>query len=89
MTHAAIPTGEAADSYFGVFLEAVRPTMHRQPDASTVVAVPLWGIEWIVSMRRDGTVSGVKLHGRWLDARETLRDSICDSIQLAYAEMPA
>lgn len=89
MTPAAIPTGEATPSSFGAFLEAARPTAHRQPPASTVAAVPLWGIEWIVSMRRDGTVSEVKLHGRWLDARETLRDSICNAIELAYEGMPA
>ncbi len=86
---AVIPTGEATDSDFGAFLEAAKPTAHRQPPASTVVAVPLWGIEWIVSMRRDGTVSEVKINGRWLDARETLRDSICNALELAYAEMAA
>lgn len=83
---AVIPTPEVSDSDFAAFMEAA-PAL--RPDPATVVAVPLWGIEWIVSMRRDGTVSEVKINGRWLDARETLRDSICNALELAYAEMAA
>ncbi len=84
-----IPCAEARESDFGDLIEAMRPAATARPDPASLAAVPLWGIEWIVSMRRDGTVSEVKLHGRWLDARETLRDSICNAIELAYAEMPA
>lgn len=87
--NAVIPIGDAKPSDFGAFLDAARPAPHRRPDPATVAAVPLWGIDWVVSMRRDGTVSEVKLYGRWLDAREALRDSICNAIELAYAEMPA
>lgn len=83
-----IPQPEVRDSDFGAFLDAAAPK-YRSPDPSTVAAVPLWGIDWVVSMRRDGTVSEVKVNGRWLDARETLRDSICNALELAYAEMPA
>lgn len=83
-----IPQPEVRDSDFGAFLDAAA-MRYRRPDPSTVAAVPLWGIDWVVSMRRDGTVSEVKVNGRWLDARETLRDSICNALELAYAEMPA
>jgi len=85
---AVIPTGEATPSSFGAFLEAARPTSHRQPPASTVTAVPLWGIEWGCSF--DGGRLVLVMHqGRWVPARATLRDSICDALELAYAEMPA
>lgn len=57
------------------------------PHAGTVVAVPLWGIDWTCSFRRDGTVDAVKLHGRWLDARDTLRDSICDALESQHRAM--
>lgn len=89
MTPAAIPTGEATPSSFGAFLEAAKPTAHRQPPASTVAAVPLWGIDWTCSFDCAGRVQQVSIRGQWMPARATLRDSICDALELAYAEMPA
>ena len=86
---AAIPKGEVHDSNFGAFLEAARPTSHRQPPASTVAAVPLWGIEWMCSFDGAGRVQQVSIRGQWMPARATLRDSICDALELAFAEMPA
>lgn len=62
---------------------------HPSPPSASVVTIHLWGIEWPVSVRKDGTVSLVRLHGRWLDARETLRDSICDALESEFRAMEA
>ncbi len=80
---AVIPTGEATDSDFGAFMEAA-PSL--RPDPASIVTVPLWGIKWGCSF--DGGRLVLVLHqGRWVPARATLRDSICDALESAYAEM--
>lgn len=86
MTPATIPTGEATDSDFAAFMEAA-PAL--RPDPATVVTVPLWGIKWSCSFDGAGRVQQVSIRGQWMPARATLRDSICDALELAYAEMPA
>jgi hypothetical protein len=81
-----IPCAEVRDSSFGEF-RAVACAFER-PDPATVVGIPLWGITWPCSVA-DGRVVQVQILGRWQPARATLRDSICDALELAYAEMPA
>ena len=58
------------------------------PDPATVAAVPLWGIDWTCSFDGDGRIREVLIGRKWLDARDALRDSLCDALELAYAEMP-
>lgn len=84
-----MPCGEARDSHFGALLEAMRPAGVGRPDPATVAAVPLWGIEWMCSFDGAGRVQQVSIRGQWMPARATLRDSICDALELAFAEMPA
>lgn len=84
-----IPCAESRESDFGDLLEAMRPTGAARPDPAAVAAVPLWGIEWTCSFDGSGRVQQVSVRGQWMPARATLRDSICDAIELAYAEMPA
>lgn len=82
----AIPEREVSDSSCGEF-EVVARAFDR-PDPATVVGVPLWGITWPCSVA-GGRVQQVRICGQWMPARATLRDSICDALELAYAEMPA
>lgn len=81
-----IPCGVASDSSFGEFRAVARA--FERPDPATVVGIPLWGITWPCSVA-DGRVLQVQILGRWQPARATLRDSICDALELAFAEMPA
>jgi len=62
---------------------------NTDPAASTVSAVPLWGIDWICSFGDDGRLALVKIKGRWFNARQALRDLLCDLLERAYEEMPA
>ncbi len=84
-----IPCAEARESDFGDLIEAMRPAATARPDPASLAAVPLWGIEWMCSFDRAGRVQQVSIRGQWMPARATLRDSICNAIELAYAEMPA
>lgn len=59
-----------------------------RPDPATVVAIPLWGITWDCSVA-DGRVLYVKVKGQWFPARATVRDTLCDELEAAYAAMPA
>lgn len=82
----AIPCGIASDSSFGEFEAAARAA--ERPDPATVVGIPLWGITWPCSVA-DGRVAQVQIKGRWMPARVTLRDTLCDELERAFAEMPA
>jgi len=84
-----IPCADARESDFGDLLEAMRPAATARPDPAAVAAVPLWGIEWMCSFDGAGRVQQVSIRGQWMPARATLRDSICDALELAFAEMPA
>ena len=84
-----IPCAEARDSDFGALLDAMRPAATARTDPASVAAVPLWGIEWMCSFDGAGRVQQVSIRGQWMPARATLRDSICDALELAFAEMPA
>ena len=56
---------------------------------SPIAAVHLWGIDWTCSFDGSGRVQQVSIRGQWMPARATLRDSLCDALELAYEEMPA
>lgn len=81
-----IPQPEVRDSDFGEFQAAAAAI---RPDTATVSAVRLWGIDWTCSFDAAGRVQQVKIGREWLAARLNLRDTLCDELERAFAEMPA
>lgn len=51
--------------------------------------VHLWGIDWLCVFSTDGQLLVVKVNGRMVEAREALRDSLCDALERAHAEVTA
>ena len=65
----------------------MQPKPQPAPPSATIVSIPLWGTLWPCSVRRDGTVDLVMLKGSWFDAREMLRDTLCDALESEYRAM--
>lgn len=64
---------------------------HATPPVPRICSVTLWGMPWFFTLRLElpACIDLVNINGQWLDARSTIRDTLCDALLRELAAQEA